>query len=1003
MALSPSAFVSKYQKVTVNEKAAVQTHFNELCELLQVPKPLDYDPTGSEYRFEKHVVKTTGKKGYADVWWAGHFGWEYKGPEANGDLKKAYTQLLTYREDLQNPPLLVVSDMKTIQVHTNFTGTQKEITVYTLEDLLDEGKRQALARIWTDPQTFNPTKRIEIATEAAVADLAKVSEVLRRDEADTEAIADFLVRVMFTLFAEDMELIPSGTFTRLLTEALKHDEDFKPMCEELFEAMKVGKRTLAGRIPYINGGVFENTSAPDLKGSEIRILRDAARRDWRQIDPTIFGTLFELVLDPEKRWQRGAHYTPLSDILDVVEPVIMRPLRAEWDALRLELVPLVQEVEEARRKGGGLFAEGGLGQTQIDEAAGRLRVFQARLASVTVLDAAMGSGNFLYVTLRLLLDLELEVRATIRTLTEQEAEAVPPLVSPRQLLGMEINKYAHEIAGMVLWIGYLQWLREHGEKRRESPVLDRLPGLVCQDAVMDGDRVREWPAAEFIVGNPPFLGNSPMREQLGSDNVDALRKAYGERIPGFSDFVCYWFEKAREQVAAGKTKRVGLIATNSIRGGKNRVVMERIQRDANIFRAWPDRAWTQDGAAVRVSVVMFDDGSDPERVLLHHEGDERNVKTRTEAVRVVASINPDLSIGASLEQAPKLKENAGRAFIGVLPTGTFDLPGEKARSWLTLPNTSGVSNADVIKRFIVGEDITEGSKDRYTIDFTGLTEKQATEYEEPFEYVKTYVKPKRDQNNRKAYRERWWLYAEVRPGMLSKLSGLSRFIATSRVSKFRTFVYLPSDVVPDNALVVIAADDDFTFGVLNSHLHSSWAFRLGTFMGKGNDTRYTPSTTFETFPFPKPNAAQREAIEKAARQLENVRAMLLTKEDPYRKANAETSSAKKLLTLTGAYNLLTTYRTSGSEVIVGVKALARAHDALDKEVAAAYGWAWPLTDDELLEKLLALNLECAALEAEAAVTLAEVETQCKANEKTAKAAAKQAAGKKVDSSAVSQA
>ena len=432
-------------------------------------------------------------------------------------------------------------------------------------------------------------------------------------------------------------------------------------------------------------------------------------------------------------------------------------------------------------------------------------------------------------------------------------------------------------------------------------------------------------------------------------------------------------------------------------------MLERIQRDANIFRAWPDRAWTQDGAAVRVSVVMFDNGSDPERVLLHHEGDERNVKTRTEAVQVVGSINPDLSTGASLEQAKQLKENAGRAFIGVVPGGEFDIPGEKARAWLTLPNTSGVSNADVIKRFVVGEDITEGSKDRYTIDLNGLTEVQAAEYEEPFEHIVQVVKPKKLKMNRAARREKWWTYNESAGGMRKGVAPLTRFIGTSCVSKYRTFAWLEQGVIPSNAMTVIAADDDFTFGVLNSHLHGLWAFRLGTFMGKGNDPRYTPSTTFETFPFPIPDAAQREAIEKATRQVENVRAMLLTKEDPYRKANAETSSAKKLLTLTGAYNLLTTYRESGSEVIVGVKALARAHDALDAAVAAAYGWAWPLTDDELLEKLLALNLERAALEAEAAATLAEVEAQLKADEKTTKTQAKKESaikkGKNMDSSA----
>ncbi|WP_029479569.1 DNA methyltransferase, partial [Deinococcus frigens] len=654
MARTPEDFVAHYRKVTVNEKAAVQSHFNDLCELLGVPKPLDHDPSGTEYRFEKHVSKVTGKKGYADVWWRGRFGWEYKGVGA--DLKKAYQQLLSYREDLENPPLQVVSDMHTIEVHTNFTGTQKVTRVWKLEDLLNEGRRADLRKVWTEPQFFNPSRVIEQATVAAVADLAKISGALKDRGENPDRVAHFLVRTMFTLFAEDVDLIPEGTFTRLLTQAARNAPDFQPMCEELFAAMKVGRVTLAGRIPHINGGVFEDTSAPALSRAEIVLLRDAALRSWRQIDPTIFGTLFETVINPDKRWQLGAHYTPLADILDIVEPVVMRPLRAEWETLRAELAPVVVEIENARTHGGNLYTPGGLGQGQVDGAVALLTAFQNRLAAVTVMDPAMGSGNFLYVTLRLLLDLEAEVRATIRGLTANVAPQ--PRVSPRQLLGMEVNPYAHEIAGMVLWIGYLQWLREHGEQwpykqgeePKTPPVLDKLPGLRLTDGVMELDatgqttgNVATWPAAEFIVGNPPFLGYSPMREQLGGEYVDRLRKAYEGRIPGFSDFVCFFFEKARENVADGKTRRVGLIATNSIAGGENARVLERILETGSIFRAWPDRAWIQSGAAVRTAVVMFDDGSDPERLLLRHEGDERKTETRQTVETPVARINADLS------------------------------------------------------------------------------------------------------------------------------------------------------------------------------------------------------------------------------------------------------------------------------------------------------------------------------------------------------------------------
>ncbi|CAM3539592.1 Type II restriction/modification system, DNA methylase subunit YeeA [Deinococcus saxicola] len=948
MSITPDAFIQKYTATKLNERGGAQLHFIDLCDLLQVPRPTG----GEEYRFEQPVLKVAGGKGFADVYAEGKFGWEYKGKGA--DLNKAYQQLLSYREDLGNPPLLIVSDMQTIELHTNFTGTQKSVIRWTLDDLKDGQRREQLRRVWLDPASFNPSRRIELATVAAVDSLAKVSEALKGRGENPEMVAHFLVRTMFTLFAEDVELIPKETFKRLLEAAKRHPEDFKEMCEELFAAMKVGRKTVVGRIPYINGGVFDDTSAPVLTGDDINRLHDASKRDWKQVDPTIFGTLFETVIDPGKRWQLGAHYTPLVDILDVVEPVIMRPLRAEWEALRASLKPLMAEIEQAHQQhGSGLYAEGALGQTQTEKAVSRLTAFQDRLAAVQVLDPAMGSGNFLYVTMRLLLDLEAEVRETVRTVTLNVPP--PPKVSPRQMLGMEINPYAHEIAGMVLWIGYLQWMREHHEPYKVSPVLDKLPGLLHQDAVYDAENqaIREWPEAEFIVGNPPFIGNTKMRKSLGDDYAEGLRKTYGGRVPGFADFVTYWFEKARQNIAEGKTRRAGLISTNSIRGGANAEVLGRILETGGIFLAWPDRAWIQDGAAVRVSIVGFDDGSQKERAILIHEGDGSDSQKRTTKEQAVNVIRADLTSGADLRQAKRLKENAGKSFEGVKPAGKFDVPGKEAREWLDLPNPGEVSNVDVLKPFISGDDLTERSKDRYTVDFNQMPLEEAEKYRRPMQYVREKVKPVRDTKGDKGKREKWWLYDRARPDLRAALEPLERYIATPRHMKHRSFSWLKPGCVPGDALTVVAADDNQTFGILNSSIHKAWALRMGTALE--DRPRYTPTTTFETFPFPRPTPEQKEAIEQAARYLEQSREFLHDKDAPGRSAGVK-------LGLTEMYNLLAEYRASGAEKVAGLAGLADAHTMLDEAVAAAYGWTWPMAEDELLGKVLALNLERALAE-----------------------------------------
>ena len=495
--------------------------------------------------------------------------------------------------------------------------------------------------------------------------------------------------------------------------------------------MGTGGKSWLGRIPHINGGVFSESAAPALTASEVSTLRDVAGMEWGHLEPSIFGTLFERVIDASKRSQLGAHYTPLQDILDVVLPVVIAPLRAEWEALRAELSPVIAEAQRLRQeeRGRSLFeraqgracgAPGRGGQRPHPGlSAAALSGHGARpgdgVGQLPLRDAApaarpggRGAGHV--------------ARAGPALGQSVTAATYPPLVGPEQMRGIELSSYAHEIASMVLWIGYLQWLAEHGEPFTRSPVLSALRGLENRDAVLDGDQPAEWPAAEFIVGNPPFVGNTRMRQMLGDD---IHRDAAGGLQPGGCRASPTWWRtgsrQARAQIEAGVTRRAGLIATNSIRGGANAEVLARILTTGGIFMAWPDRAWVQDGAAVRVSIVGFDGGVQPDKTRLRHQGDEDDLAQRTTVSEAVGVIHADLTSGPDLRQARRLRENAGRSFEGVKPAGKFDLPGAEARSWLDLPNPSGVSNADVLKPYIGGEDITDGSKDRWTVDFNQMS------------------------------------------------------------------------------------------------------------------------------------------------------------------------------------------------------------------------------------------------------------------------------------------
>ncbi len=542
-----------------------------------------------------------------------------------------------------------------------------------------------------------------------------------------------------------------------------------------------------------------------------------------------------------------------------------------------------------------------------------------------MLDPACGSGNFLYVALKEMLDLEKEVS------TFAGAIGLTPFfpgVSPEQLYGIETSPYAHELAQVVVWIGYLQWTRDNGFGSRQEPILGPMTNIVEMDAILDRRdgqlREPEWPEADVIVGNPPFLGIRKMREEMDDEYVEDIRKLYEDRLPSSVDLVCYWFEKARAEIGAGRAKRAGLLATNSIRGGKNRTTLTRINESGNIFFAESDRAWIQDGAAVRVSMVGFDDGAEKEHVL--------------DGVPTV-EINADLTGTMDLSSASRLKENSGISFQGTAQVGPFEIDEATAQAMLSaVGNPNGKPNSDVVKRSINGMDITRRPRNRWTIDFgTNMPQDEAALYETPFEYVRANVKPHRDNVRRKNHRERWWLFGEARPGMRKAFAPLSRYIATPWVSKHRVYVWMPTSVIP-SLIGVFARDDDYFFGVLQSRAHDLWARRMGSWMGAGNDLRYTPTTCFETFPFPEPSDGQRDEIAGAAKRLDDLRRNWLNPE------GASEAELKKR-TLTNLYNARPTW-------------LINAHAALDRAVYAAYGWEEhpdEMSEEQLLARLLRLN------------------------------------------------
>ena len=946
--MTPGEFIAKWRASALKERSAAQEHFIDLCRLLGEPTPAEADPAGEWYCFERGARKDSGGEGWADVWKRGCFGWEYKGKHA--DLDAAFDQLRQYALALENPPLLVVSDMARFRIRTAWTNSVSETREFALEDLADAACRETLKRAMSDPERLRPGESRQALTERAAAAFAALAARLRAQGQEARAVAHFVNRLVFCMFAEDAGLLPDNMFTRMLAHARRRPEAFGELAQSLFGAMAAGGRVGFEAVAWFNGGLFDGDTALPLDRDGIETALAAAALDWSEIDPSILGTLFERGLDPDKRSQLGAHYTDRDKIMAIVEPAVVRPLLAEWEAAKAEIAAALERAAAARQPRARSREQG---------RAGRLfEGFLARLRAFRVLDPACGSGNFLYLALHALKDIEHRVQLEAEALGLQRGF---PEIGPASVRGIEVNAYAAELARVSVWIGEIQWMRRNGFAVSGDPVLKPLETIECRDAILaPGGSEPDWPEADVVIGNPPFLGGKRLIAGLGEDYVSRLFGAYEGRVPAEADLVCYWFEKAGRHIAAAGARRAGLVATNSIRGGANRKALQTATAGRPIFNAWRDEPWVIDGAAVRVSLVCF---ANPEG------GPALEVRLDGEPVD---EIHPDLTArrgaaGVDLTGAARLPANLGNAFMGDTKGGPFDIPGSLAREWLRLPaNPNGRPNTDVLKPWVNGMDLTRRPAGKWIVDFGWtMPETEAALYEEPFRHIAEHVHPMRQRNRREAYRINWWRHVEPRPGMWKALDGMARCIATPTLAKHRLFVWLDTRICPDHQLIAIARDDDTSFGILHSRFHEAWSLRLGTSLE--DRPRYTPTTTFETFPFPDglspgiPAQAyaqdpRAQAIAAAARRLAALRDRWLNPPEwvewreepapdyPPRPVPRSEDAARQLRarTLTNLYNARPQW-------------LADAHAALDAAVAAAYGWDAEIGEEEALEALLGLN------------------------------------------------
>ncbi|WP_087866119.1 class I SAM-dependent DNA methyltransferase [Comamonas thiooxydans] len=1048
---SAQAFIERWQEIAASELATAQPFIMELCELLGVPKP---HPTPTQdYMFERPVTFSYGdgssSAGRIDCYRRGHFVLEAKKLKAKAHTKGFDDGLLRARSQGENyaralpaeegrPPFVLVVDVGTvIEVYAEFSRSGGTYTPFPdprshrilLADLAKPEVLEQLRKIWTQPDDLNPALISAKVTRDVSNKLALLARSLEQAGHAPHTVAAYLSRCLFSMFAEDVELLPKGSFQALLQQHRESPQTVQQMLRILWADMDKGGFSAALVKPVLkfNGKLFKGEGADGysllLTPEQIDLLIQAARANWREVEPAIFGTLLEHALDPDERHALGAHYTPRAYVERLVLPAVIEPLRAEWANAQAAALMLAHEAAElethppvvkTKKDFAALDRHNAAVRAKWAEARRQVRDFLHRLCTLRVLDPACGSANFLYVTLEHLKRLEGEVLNQLNALgdTQDALDLGRETVTLQQLLGVELNERAASLAELVLWIGFLQWhIRTNGRASVAEPVVHDYGNIEHRDSVLAFDsrepitdasgqvvtrwdgvttkphpvtgqqvpdetaqvvqwcylnpRQAQWPQADFIVGNPPFIGAGAMRGTLGDGYVDALRGSW-PKVPESADFVMYWWHRAAELVLDGQVKCFGFITTNSLRQTFNRRVVQQATAGGllSLTYAVPDHPWVDsvNGAAVRIAMTVAAPGL--------HEGRLYTVQTETEGdfgeVSVSLAerrglIHPDLSVGANVAGARSLRANADLSNRGVQLFGAgFIITRQEAAS-LGLGTVPGLERH--IREYRNGRDLTATPRDVLVIDMFGLTSEEARQrYPVAYQWLLERVKPERDQNNRESRRKNWWLFGETNPKLRRQLTELPRYIVTVETAKHRVFLFLDMSILPDNMLVAIASADALLLGVLSSTVHVSWALAAG---GTLEDRpRYNKSRCFETFPFPD---ADTGLTSKLAEHI----CALAEQIDVHRKTQL---AAHADATLTATYNVLEKLRSgevlTAKEKVIhehGLVGLLKSlHDELDAAILQAYGWAdltLPADTDTLLVRLVELNAKRAIEEA----------------------------------------
>lgn len=997
------AFIADAAKSGGAERANAQSFLNGLADVLDVARP-DFttgDPRADTYVFERPLDFRDGRqsKGFIDLYKSGAFvletkqGADAKRTEGGQKLRtghgkrgtRAWEQTMEaarnqaegYARNLEAaeppPPFVVVCDVGfCFDLYSDFSGSGRLYKPFPdagsnripLDALRQPETRAMLAAVFEDPLSLDPARRQARVTVDLADRLARLATSLdgavdaHGAPMDAEAVAGFLSRALFSMFAEDAGLIPEGAFTRLLDGYTDDLEHLPHALSDFFRKMDEGGYVGEVResVRRFNGLLFKDTRTPRLDAEQRAALLDAAHADWSEVEPSIFGTLLERALDPAERHALGAHFTPRAYVERLVGPTILEPLREEWDGVRAAASRLVDQAEAA---------SGATRTRRRNEARAVLAGFLTRLATVRVLDPACGSGNFLYVVLSGLKALEDEARSvSSRLVGESVGEGFG--VTPRQMRGIELNARAASIADLVLWIGYLQWhRRRYGTAQPlPEPVLEGYGQVEHRDAVLADDGTpAQWPEADFIIGNPPFIGPARMRDALGDNYTEALRAAY-PTVPESADLVMFWWERAAEVVRLGGAERFGFITTNSLPQTFNRRVVERhLGADAaplGLTFAVPDHPWVDsaDGAAVRVSMTAgaraadFDPGAGRLVVVTEERDNNGDGIAEVDTEEFTGRINADLTVGADVSEADPLAANADLANRGVqlFGSGFIVTPVEAER--LGLGRVPGAEQ--ILRSYRNGRDLLQTSRGVLVIDLFGLTADEARQrFPEAYEHLVREVKPERDMNRRKVRRENWWLFGETNPNLRRQLDGLPRFIITVETAKHRLFQFLDASVLPDNKLVAIALADAFHLGVLSSAVHLEWTARAGGLLE--DRPVYVKTKCFEPFPFPSATDAQAEAVRRLGEAI-----------DAHRKARRSETGVG----LTDLYNAVEALRAgrdlSPKEQRSADDGLAHTlldlHRQLDRAVLDAYGWSdlgaeAPTFRAAVLDRLVALNAE----------------------------------------------